>query len=222
MTDPRLIEIFPPLGLRVTAGPLELRGIGEPEALGLLEVAQGGIHDPEWTPFTFPWTDAPADELPLNYLQWWWRSMATWGRAKWDLNLAVLWEGRLVGVQGVMTEDFLVTRTGETGSWLGAPYQGNGIGTAMRRAMCALCFDHLGFTEITSAAYSDNPASLGVSRKVGYVTNGVSRQVRRGAASDSIGLLLTPETFVRGEPITVEGADAVRHLIGLDAAAATQ
>ena len=222
MTDPRLIEIFPPLGLRVTAGQLELRGIGEDDALGLLEVAKGGVHDPSWTPFAFPWTDAPADELPLNYLQWWWRSMAAWGRAKWDLNLAALWEGRLVGVQGVMTNDFLITRTGETGSWLGTPHQGKGIGTAMRAAMCALCFDHLGFTEITSAAFSDNPASLGVSRKVGYAANGVTRTVRRGAASETIGLRLTPETFVRGEPITVEGADAVRRLIGLDAEAVLQ
>jgi RimJ/RimL family protein N-acetyltransferase len=39
----------------------------------------------------------------------------------------------------------------------------------MRQAMCALLFDHLEAEEITSAAFTDNPASLAVSRKVGYI-----------------------------------------------------
>ena len=34
--DPRLAEIFPPLGIRITCGPLELRGIGDTEVLALL------------------------------------------------------------------------------------------------------------------------------------------------------------------------------------------
>jgi RimJ/RimL family protein N-acetyltransferase len=211
-----LTGIYPPLGLRICAGPLELRGIGEPEVLALLAVVQRGIHDPSWTPFAVPWTDAPAEDLPLNYLQWWWGTMAAFGRDAWDLELAVLWEGEVVGVQGVATKDFLTTRTGETGSWLGATHQGQGIGTAMRRAFCAFLFDHLGFEQITSAAFADNAASRGVSRKVGYRENGVIRQVRRGERAESIRLLLTPETFVRGPEITVEGVAPVRRLIGLE------
>lgn len=74
---------------------------------------------------------------------------------------------------------FPVTRTGETGSWLGREFQGRGLGTAMRRAFCELLFDHLGFEEVTSAAFLDNPASLGVSRKVGYRPTAVSRVKRR-------------------------------------------
>ncbi|MBK8460661.1 MAG: GNAT family N-acetyltransferase [Micropruina sp.] len=213
---PSLTEIYPPFGLQITAGPLELRGIGEAEVLALLALAQGGIHDPSWTPFAFPWTDAPDDELPLNYLQWWWQSMATFRRNSWNLDLAVLWEGEVVGVQGVATRDFLVTRTGETGSWLGAAHQGKGIGTAMRRAFCAFLFDHLEFSEITSAAFADNAASRGVSRKVGYRENGVLRQVRRGEMVESIRLVLAPADFVRGPEITVVGAGPARKLIGLD------
>ncbi len=72
----------------------------------------------------------------------------------------------------MMANHFPTLRVFETGSWLGRRFQGHGIGTRMRQAMCTLAFDHLGFEEVTSAAFLDNPASLGVSRKVGYVPNG--------------------------------------------------
>ena len=91
------------------------------------------------------------------------------------LDLAVRVDGQLAGVQGFSTKDYLVVRTGETGSWLGATFQGRGLGTAMRQAMCALLFDHLDAEEVTSAAFTDNPASLAVSRKVGYTDNGTHR-----------------------------------------------
>lgn len=215
--DPRLEAIFPPLGLRVTCGPLELRGIGDVEMLALLEVVQGGIHAPERMPFYFPWTDASAEDLPLNYLQWWSRGIATWSREAWSLDLCALWEGEVVGVQGVATQDFLTFRFGETGSWLGRRHQGHGIGTAMRQALCALLFDHLDFEFITSAAFSDNPASLRVSEKLGFKDNGISWSKPRGARAVTRRLLLLPEDFARGEPITVEGAPALRRFIGLDA-----
>ncbi|MDN5570933.1 MAG: GNAT family N-acetyltransferase [Propionibacteriaceae bacterium] len=216
MTDPRLVAIYPPLGLRVTCGPLELRGIGEPEVLALLDVVREGVHAPEFMPFTFPWTDAPAADLPLNYLQWWWRGMATWQPDEWALDLCVLWEGEVVGVQGVATRDFLTLRYGETGSWLGRRFQGRGIGTAMRQAMCTLLFDHLDFEFITSAAFSDNPASLRVSEKLGYQNNGAAWQTRRGDSSTTQRLLLLKEDFVRGPAIEVEGVAAMREFIGLE------
>ena len=79
-------------------------------------------------------------------------------------------------------------------------HQGRGIGTAMRQVMCAFVFDHLDAVEITSGAFTDNPASLAVSRKVGYVENGSVRRERRpGEAATTVELLLTPEAFVRGE-----------------------
>lgn len=214
--DPRLTAIFPPLGVRVTCGPLELRGIGDAEVLALLEVVQQGIHPSDRMPFTFPWTDASADELPLNYLQWWARGVATWSQDAWALDLCALWDGEVVGVQGVATTDFLTLRYGETGSWLGQRFQGRGIGTAMRQAICALLFDHLDFEFITSAAFSDNPASLRVSEKLGYRSNGIAWQSRRGRSSTSERLLLVKEDFRRGPAIRVEGVAELRRFIGLD------
>ena len=78
----------------------------------------------------------------------------------------MFYDGQLVGSQGFSTRDFLITRIGETGSWLGREFHGRGIGTAMRKVICAFIFDHLGAEFITSSAYADNPASLGVSRKM--------------------------------------------------------
>ena len=49
----------------------------------------------------------------------------------------------------------------------------------MRQTLCAFLFDHLDAEEITSAAFLDNPASLAVSRKVGYLPNGDFRERRR-------------------------------------------
>lgn len=214
--DARLAEIFPPLGLRVTCGPLELRGIGDSEMLGLLDVVRDGIHAPERMPFTVPWTDAGASDLPFNYLQWWARGLASWSRDAWTLDLCALWEGRVVGVQGVSTTDFLTFRFGETGSWLGRRFQGHGIGTAMRQALCTLLFDHLDFEFITSAAFSDNPGSLRVSEKLGYRDNGVGWDKPRGRRTELRRLLLLPEDFVRGDPIAVAGVEPLRRFIGLD------
>jgi hypothetical protein len=63
----------------------------------------------------------------------------------------------------------------------------------------------------------DNPASLAVSRKVGYVDNGAFREERRpGELAHSRKLLLTPDRFVRAPyPIQVAGLDPLLSAIGL-------
>ena len=213
-----IAEVLPALGLRISAGPLELRGITDDDLATLAALAVGGIHEPVRMPFYHPWTDVASAELPLKFAQYHWGIRASWSPEKWELNLGVWCDGELLGVQGVATEHFLVTRTGETGSWLGRDHQGKGIGTAMRQVMCAFLFDHVGFEEITSGAFTDNEASLAVSRKVGYRDNGVRRLKRReGELATNIGLVLTPGDFVRGDhPVQVEGLAAFRRSIGLD------
>ena len=42
-----LTDVFPPLGLRVVAGPLELRGLTDELILQLCETAEAGIHEPD-------------------------------------------------------------------------------------------------------------------------------------------------------------------------------
>lgn len=211
-----LVDAFPPFGLAIEAGPLVLRPITDEALPALIDVALDGVHDPAEMPFSVPWTDAPAAELPNNFAQYHWGLRSAWSREKWNLEFAVEHEGRIVGCQAFFTHDFLATRTGETGSWLGREFHGRGIGTAMRQAICAFAFDHLDVEEIYSGAYSDNPASSAVSRKVGYQPNGTVRRTRRpGEWQHLQQWVLTPETFVRGAPITVTGVEPFRAFIGL-------
>jgi RimJ/RimL family protein N-acetyltransferase len=212
-----LADLFPPLGLTIEAGPVVLRGITDDLLVGLADLAERGVHDPAEMPFYFPWTQQA--DLPRSFAAYHWRTRAEFSPASWTLNLAVLHEGRLVGVQGFDTSHYLVTRTGETGSWLGREFQGRGIGTAMRQAICAFLLDHLDAAEVTSGAFVDNPASLAVSRKVGYRPNGRRRLERRdGELAINQSLVLAPEDLVRGShPLRVSGLEAFRRFIGLDA-----
>jgi RimJ/RimL family protein N-acetyltransferase len=171
-------------------------------------------------PFLFPWTDAPSDELALNTARHYWRARAENSVEKWQLEFVVRREGDIVGVQAIDTEQFLVTRSGETGSWLGKRHHGRGIGTLMRQVVCEFLFDHLDFDEITSGAFLDNPASRAVSRKVGYRDNGRTRHKRRaGELAICERLVLTPDDLVRsGLDLRVEGVAEMRRFVGLDAA----
>jgi len=213
-----LADLFPPLGLTLAAGPLVMCGITDEILPEVRDLARRGIHDAGEMPFYFPWTDAPEAELARNTAAYHWRSRAEFARDQWGLHLAVFHEGVLVGVQGFETSDFLVTRTGETGSWLGREFHGRGIGTAMRQAICAFAFDHLDAEQVTSGAFLDNPSSLAVSRKVGYRPNGTRRLKRReGELALNQSLVLTPASFLRGShPLTVDGVAPVRAFIGLD------
>jgi RimJ/RimL family protein N-acetyltransferase len=209
---------LPLLGLRITAGPVELRGVTDDLLGPLAELAIKGVHDPDFMPFFVPWSIAPAAEMPRNMAQFHWGQRANFSLEQWGMDLAVFYDGQLVGSQGFSTRDFLVTRIGETGSWLGREFHGRGIGTAMRKVICAFIFDYLGAEFITSSAYADNPASLGVSRKCGYRENGVSIRNRMDKPATLQLLILEPGNLVRYErELTVEGLPEFRRSIGLDA-----
>lgn len=213
-----LCDLLPALTLRVAAGPLEMRGITDDDIPALVDLVLEGVHEPAQMPFTFPWTDAPAAQLPRLFAQYHWRTRADFSPAAWTVNLAVRHEGRLVGVQGLATTSYLVTRSAETGSWLGRRFQGRGIGTAMRQAMCAFAFDDLGAGEVRSGAFTDNSSSWAVSRRVGYREDGTERRERRpGEQATLRRLVLSPADLARGRhPVEVVGLAAFRRSIGLD------
>lgn len=219
LTGVRTLEqIWPPFALQVTAGPLQLTAVRDRDIPALVSLAEDGIHDPAAMPFSPPWSAAPADALGRAMAAYYWGVRAGFGPDRWALELVARWDGVVVGVQAFSTVDYLVTRTGETGSWLGRAHQGRGIGTAMRQAICAFVFDHLDAEEVTSAAFVDNPASLAVSRKLGYADNGVFRRKRRdGELAMSRELTLKPEALVRSRhPTTVRGVEGLRRFVGLN------
>lgn len=213
-----LADLWPPYRLHLRAGDLSLDVISDADVPGLVDLALAGIHAPDAMPFSTPWTLVGPEQLPVEMIRYFSSVRAGFGPEAFDLLFAVRVDGELVGTQGLHGRDFAVTRTVETGSWLGRAHQGRGIGTRMRQAVCAYAFDHLGAEEVTSGAFLDNPASLAVSRKVGYRPNGVLRLKRRdGEMARNQKLVLTPADLVRGEPVEVEGAADLRRFLGLDA-----
>jgi RimJ/RimL family protein N-acetyltransferase len=207
---------LPLLALRITAGPVELRGITD-DLLGPIADLALDIHDPDFMPFFEPWSLAPAKDMPRVVARYYWGQRSSFSPARWSADFAVFYDGELVGVQGFSTTDYLILRAGETGSWLGRKFQGQGIGTAMRQVICAFLFDHAGARLIASAAFADNPASLAVSRKAGYTDNGTEPFNRMGKPATLRRIVLEPASLIRySHDLTVEGSEEFRQSIGLD------
>ncbi|MBI3687052.1 MAG: GNAT family N-acetyltransferase [Actinobacteria bacterium] len=174
-----LSQYWPLAGLAVRTPQLELRFPTEADLVALAELAAGGVHDPVRMPFLTPWTvgGTPA-EIARRVLQYQWRCWGTWTPEAWALNLVTVVDGVVVGSQGLSARDFGALREVETGSWLGLSHQGRGVGTRMRAAIVHLAFAGLGAEYVTSSAFTDNPASQSVSRKVGYAEDGIARTLR--------------------------------------------
>ena len=112
---------------------------------------------------------------------------------------------------------FPVVREVTTSSWLGRPHQGQGLGTEARTGALALAFDHLGAEAARTEVFPDNHASQGVSRRLGYQPDGISRDARGDEVLVSDRLRLTRSTWQAGGPRGVEvlGLEPARHLLGV-------
>jgi RimJ/RimL family protein N-acetyltransferase len=195
---------------------LELRPDDDAGLLELVEEILLGIHPPESMPFGVAWTDAPRDELGINTMRHYWSMRAALRAHDWTINFLVRRDGRVIGTQALTGRDFRITRTVSTGSWVGRRHQGRGYGTEMRSAVLQLAFDHLGAEQARSTAFTDNVASLGVSRRLGYREDGTERQAIRGGLATQVRLLLTAEAHAAHRPpwrVAVDGLVACLPLL---------
>jgi RimJ/RimL family protein N-acetyltransferase len=208
---------WPLFGLRVTTPRLELRYPDDNECSLLAELAATGIHDPDVMPFSFPWTDVAPPLLQRQSMQHHWLMRATWTPERWHLPMAVVAHGAIVGVQALLAEQFATLRAPSSGSWLGASYQGKGIGTEMRVAILHLAFEGLGAEYAESGAFTDNPASLAVTRKLGYEEAGRRLVVRRGEPAWLVGFRLTRSRWERDrrDDIVITGLEPCLELFGV-------
>ena len=212
-----LVDHWPFYGLTVRTPRVELRSPDDDLAAALGELAAKGVHDPSFMPFSFPWTDAPVDDLPRNSLQHYWQNRAQLSPEQWHLSLAVLVEGDPVGGASLLAEHFAVRRMFETGSWLGMTFQGQGLGAELRHACLHLGFAGLGAAVATTSAFEDNGPSLGVTRKLGYEPNGEDSLVRRGQSGRLLRFRMTREHWeanVRRDDIELVGIEACLALLG--------
>ena len=150
--------------------------------------------------------------------QEYWRSFGTWSPSSWRLKFAVEHQGAVIGVQSLEADDFPRLRTVDSGSWLVRSARGQGVGVATRMAILGLAFDHLGALAAVSSARSDNGASLGVSRRLGYIDNGLSLNAStRGLVELTHLRLAAPAWQVSGQSsqVAVEGFEPCRPWFGL-------
>ncbi|GAB3439560.1 GNAT family protein [Phycicoccus ginsengisoli] len=211
-----LADLWPPFGLVLTTPRLTLRLPTEDEITALAEVAAQGVHAPHERPFLTPWTEGSPEERAREVLSGHWYRLSAWEPDSWSLGLAVIdGSGTPMGIATLRAQDFRVNREVTTSSWLGLRFQGRGYGTEARTALLTLAFDHLGATDATTEVFQDNHASQGVSRRLGYQPDGISRDRRGEEVVVSDRLRLTSARWGAGStrvPVEVTGLDAARSM----------
>lgn len=213
-------DLWPLTGLRVRSDDLELRYMDDADVVTLARLAAHGVHAPEAMPFTVPWTRGTPVHVARSVLAYQWGARASVAPQRWNLELAVVRAGEVLGSQSLSAHDFPVTRTAETGSWLGLRHQGQGIGLRMRLMILTLFFDGLGGLRATTSAFADNAASNGVTRRVGYAENGTEVLAREGSPATSRTYVLDRAAWDARPAhlrldVTLAGVDGAREQLGI-------
>jgi RimJ/RimL family protein N-acetyltransferase len=146
-------------------------------------------------------------------LQGYWDGLASWSPTNWALGLGVFEaDSRPIGMVTLRARDFRVVREVTTASWLGIAHHGQGLGTEARAGLLTLAFDHLGATDPTTEVFPDNHASQGVSRKLGYVPDGISNDARGDEVLVSDRLRHTAARWAEIEhpAVTMDGVEEAR------------
>ena len=186
--------------LRIRTPRLELRLATVAELRALYRVAEAGIHDPAEMPFEVAWTDGLNEpDFLAHHLD----------LKQDDVRFVVFRDGEPIGVQAIRVHLPVV----DTGSWLGAAHQGQGLGSEMRAAVLSFAFDHLGARTARSGAMAGNPQSLGVSRKLGYRVVGSRTFSPRGQPIEHTARELHRDEFHTTVPVVVEGLCPVLPLL---------
>ena len=214
-----LADLWPTFGLTLSTDRLVLRLPSDSELLALARVAAEGVHGASERPFLTPWTEGGPEERARSVLRSHWSSLASWSPDAWRLGLGVfLPTGEALGVASLRAADFRVNREVTTSSWLGGRWQGVGYGTEARTALLTLAFDHLGATDATTEVFRDNLRSQGVSRKLGYLPDGISRDRRGEEVVVSDRLRLTSDLWRantgKGEVLVSGVEDALPMFLG--------
>jgi RimJ/RimL family protein N-acetyltransferase len=196
-----LIDHWPLRGLQLTTERLVLRQPDEEELAALADVAAAGVHQPGEQPFLTPWTEVPPAERARHVLQGYWDDLSSWTPQKWALQLGVFRDGVPIGIVALRATDFAILREVKTWSWLGLEHHGQGFGTEARQALLHLAFAGLDAEAALTEVFQDNAGSQGVSRKLGYRPDGISRDVLHGKPVVSDRLRLVRDDW---QPVPVE------------------
>lgn len=205
---------WPFFDLRITSGDVLLRGVTDEDLDPLVAALP---EDLELDPRMETFRELPETrDRERRFVAGLWGHRGQWSPSSWCLDLVVEHAGRVVGIQSLEGDDFPVLRMVDSASWLCADVRGKGLGKAMRAGVLALAFDHLGAEAAVSSAEPANAASLGVSRRLGYVDNGVGRVHGAQGAVELQHLRLTRDVWREGgRTAEVTGVEACLPWFGL-------
>jgi RimJ/RimL family protein N-acetyltransferase len=207
---------WPLVDLRIRTPNLELRLPTDDDLLALARVARAGIVDPDRTVFVVPWHTLPSPAMERQFLQHWWRARGSWNPSNWSLGLALVENGRPIGMQEVIAGDFAIRRVVQSGSWIGREFQGRGLGTEARAAILALAFDGLAADFAESGYFAGNERSARVSEKLGYQSIGEEYLSIDGKRLTEVRVRCSRESWRRDlVPVTIERLEPCLGLFGV-------
>ena len=127
--------------------------------------------------FPHPYTEQDADS---------WLALARTSPER--AGSAIEIEGVAVGGVGLVPLTDVHARSAHIGYWLGEPYWGRGIMTAVVGAVTEHAFGELGILRLEAPVFAWNPASMRVLEKCGYAREGVMRRsvIKDGEVIDSM------------------------------------
>ena len=187
-------SIWPLRPIRIVTSDIELFVPDEDSLAAAALLTADGVYDPvnRFIPRSpvAGWSGKPAHEAEVEFLRYYWASLADWRADRWNLICLARINSEIVGVQEIGAQSFAVTKTISTGSWIGRDYQGKGLGTAMRQAALHFAFEGIGADRADSSAWSTNSPSLSISKSMGYLENGTSIRAFEGKRQTQINLVL--------------------------------
>jgi len=145
--------------------------------------------------FPHPYTTADADD--------WFAYLAS---QRTPTHWAIEIDGRAAGAAGIEIQAGMYRHSATFGYWLGEPYWGRGIATAVVRALAPALFGRFDLVRLEARVFHWNPASARVLDKAGFSHEGVLRcsAIKDGRYVDQlVYALLDEETSRERRPATV-------------------
>lgn len=222
-----LDRLWPLFGVRLLTKRLELRAMCEADLAEIAALVPGDAEpDPRLPRFAF--VDPAVVRATMSF-QSYWSSMGNWSVEDWRVGFVARLRagghlgptGSLIGTSELEAEGWVVRRTVGTGSWLVEAARRQDYGKEMRAAMLTLAFGGLEAAVAETEALSENSASLGVSRSLGYQPNGEVIHDHNGTPARMMRFRLPREVWdehIRAAwPTQIEGLEAAKVLFGLHA-----
>ena len=110
------------------------------------------------------------------------------------LNFAIEHQGQLVGVIGCVAGQDIYAGSAEVGYWIGQKFWGRGLASEALSLCTSYAFEVLQLRRLWAEVFADNPASMRVLEKVGFLREGLRRQaaIKAGEVLDCVIFSLLP------------------------------